>query len=87
MHLVWLTSGNDGIQFTNMPLAMKQEMWNKQNQEHNTATETHLKLVFCTLKKIKGFLTLILRNQRLPKKIKSFTLNNAILGLCTLKKN
>ena len=50
-----------------------------------TANETYPNLVFFTLKKIKGFLTLI-KNSTVSKKIKSFTLNNTILRLFTLKK-
>ena len=51
----------------------------------STATETYPKLVFFHPKKIKGFLTQI-KKSTVAEKIKSFTLNNAILRLCTLKK-
>ena len=52
---------------------------------HYTATETYPKLVFFTLKeKNKGFRTLIKKSTNV-KKIKGFTLNNAILRLRTLK--
>ena len=66
----------------NPPLgpAVMQIAWNW------TATETYPNLVFFTLKKIKGFLTLI-KNSMVSKKIKSFTLNNTILRLFTLKQN
>ena len=46
----------------------------------NTATETYPKLVFLTLKKIKGFRTLIKKSTNAEKN-KGFTLNNAILRL------
>ena len=36
-------------------------------------------------KKIKGFLTLLIKKSTIAEKIKSFTLNNAILRLRTLK--
>ena len=56
-----------------------------QQWKNGTATETYPKLVFVTVKKIKGSLTLI-KKSTVAEKIKSFTLNNTILRLCTLKK-
>ena len=65
--------------------------WSTQNIIHNitssktyTATETYPKLIVFT-KKINGFLTVI-KKSMVAEKSKSFTLNNVILRLCTLKK-